>query len=114
MIEARHLLKRDLPKTACAIHELPNDVAQAAVLVANYLENVGLLVYLELVEPRIAIGFLGGSAERIWDELKPFIGCERTERDGLYLEYFQYLVATIRLMQSENPRSELRELFDGQ
>lgn len=95
----------------CALHDLPDGLAQAALKVANYLENVGLVMQLGLIEPRVVVGFMGVSAERIWDELASFIALERESRpDGLYLEYFEHLAATIRELRPGVVRSELRKL----
>jgi hypothetical protein len=66
---------------------------------------------LGLVEPRVVVGFMGVSAERIWDELAAFIALERKGRpDGLYLEYFEHLAATIRELRPGVVRSELRKV----
>jgi hypothetical protein len=113
MIRARRALSQGLSEIEqpCAIHDLPDDVARAPLEVANYLENVGLLMQLDLIDPRIVVGFMGGSAERIWDELAAFIALERESRpEGLYLEYFEHLAATIRELRPMEVRSELRKL----
>lgn len=115
MIEARRILSQGIAKIEepCAIHDLPDGLAQAALKVVNYLENVGLVMQLGLVKPRVVVGFMGVSAERIWDELATFIACERETRpDGLYLEYFEHLAATIRELRPDLVRSGLRKLPD--
>lgn len=77
----------------------------------HYLDNLGVLLHHELVQPEIVSGFLGGSAARIWGELSGFIAAERANRtSGVYVEYFEHLVATLRVIAPEDARSGLHKL----
>src|ERR1700759_1531083 len=86
MIQARRTLSQGLSKgllefdKPCALHDLPDDTAKAALKVANYLDNVGLLRKRGLIKLDIVVDFMGGSAERIWDELREFVEIEREGR----------------------------------
>ena len=113
MVAARRLLSEKLPHIdpPCAIHDLPDDLADAALRVMHYLDNLGVMLHHGLVEPEIVSGFLGGSAARIWRELSGFIVRERASRpNGVYVEYFEHLVATLKVYRPEDARSGLRKL----
>jgi hypothetical protein len=111
MVKARRLLDEELPRLdgKSGIRGLPDDVAQAALKVSHYLDNLGVLVAYELVEPDFAAGFLGDSALRMWGKLSPFIINERALRSpGAHLQYFEHLVATFEEAPPSRARRKLK------
>lgn len=110
MVAARRLLSEKLPNLdpAAGIRDLPDDVAQAALRVSHYLDNLGVLVAHELLDPRLAAGFLGDSTLRLWSQLEPFIAQERTLRSPkAYLQYFEHLAVTLHQVQPIRVREGL-------
>jgi hypothetical protein len=115
MVAARRLLSQKLPapEHATAIRDLPDDVAQAALKVSHYLDNLGVLVAHDLLEPELAAGFLGDSTLRLWRQLEPFIVRERALRKpNAYLQYFEHLATTLHEVQPEHVRADLRKWRD--
>ncbi len=109
MVAARRLLSQRLPDAASPIRDLPDDVAQAALRVSHYLDNLGVLVAHDLLEPELAAGFLGDSTMNLWKRLMPFVVLERALRSpNAFLQYFEHLAATFREVQPPRVRAELR------
>lgn len=110
MVAARKLLSEQLPglDPAAGIRALPDDVAQAALRVSHYLDNLGVLVAHGLLDPKLAAGFLGDSTLRLWSQLQPFIARERTLRSPqAYLQYFEHLAVTLHKAQPVRVREGL-------
>lgn len=88
----------DVPLTRISDDTLRADVLQ----VSHFLDNFGVLVSEGFVPPRIAAGFMGASAAKIWTVLRPHIEAEREWRrergdeNPEYQRYFEALVATVR------------------
>jgi len=117
MVAARRLLSQELPapENAKAIRDLPDDVAQAALKVSHYLDNLGVLVAHGLLQPELAAGFLGDSTLRLWQQLEPFIVRERALRSpNAYLQYFEHLAATLHEVQPMRVRAGLKSWPDRQ
>ena len=84
---------------------LPDGINQAAFRVSHYLDNVGVLVAHKLIEPEIAVSFLGASALNLWQELAPFIRRERALRSYAdYQMHFEHLAATVDSLQLDSGR----------
>lgn len=112
MVAARRLLSEELKEIdpPCAVRDLPDHLAQAVLRVSHFLDNLGVLLAHSLIQPHIVAGFLGTSAKRIWQDLLPFIELERELRpSGVYVEYFEHLVATLEVVRPEDVRSDLRK-----
>jgi hypothetical protein len=117
MVAARRLLSQELPapENARAIRDLTDDVAQAALKVSHYLDNLGVLVAHGLLRPELAAGFLGDSTLRLWQQLEPFIVQERALRSpNAYLQYFEHLAVTLHEVQPMRVRASLRSWSDRQ
>ncbi|MGB2711419.1 MAG: hypothetical protein WBC33_07865 [Conexibacter sp.] len=117
MVAARRLLSQTLPDLDAAngIRGLPDDVAQAALRVSHYLDNLGVLVAHDLLDPKLAAGFLGDSTLRLWSQLERFVVRERELRSPTaYLQYFEHLAATLHEVQPERVRAELRRWTEPQ
>jgi len=115
MVAARRLLSQKLPaqEDATAIRDLPDDVAQAALKVSHYLDNLGVLVAHDLLRPELAAGFLGDSTLRLWRQLEPFIVRERALRKpNAYLQYFEHLATTLHEVQPERARADLKRWME--
>jgi hypothetical protein len=110
MVAARKLLYAQLPGTeACPLHDLPPPLAEAAELVAHYLDHLGVLVRFRLLKPKVVSGFILLSAKHVWDELVTYVDLEREKRDGgLYLNHFEHLVAVMSDFDPNSVRNELR------
>jgi hypothetical protein len=111
MVAARRLLFERLPahEAEGGIQGLPDDVAQAALMVSHYLDNLGVLVAHHLLDPRLAAGFLGDSTLRLWSQLAPFIVFERSRRSpNAYLQYFEHLAVTLHEVQPMRVRAGLK------
>ncbi len=111
MVAARRLLSQKLPvaEDATAIRDLPDDVAQAALKISHYLDNLGVLVAHNLLRPELAAGFLGDSTLRLWRQLEPFIVRERVLRTpNAYLQYFEHLATTLHEVQPVRVRADLK------
>jgi len=103
----RRLLLRELKNCdpEGGMSGLPDGVNQAAFRVSHYLDNVGVLVAHKLIDPEIAVSFLGGSALSIWEALKEFIRRERVLRSfDDYQMHFEHLVATVDALQLDSGR----------
>jgi hypothetical protein len=112
MVAARRLLAAKLKTldSATGIRGLPDDVAQAALKVSHYLDNLGVQVAYGLIDAKVVAGFLGDSTLRLWGELRPFVVQERTFRSpGAYLQYFEHLAATLKEIQPTTVRAGLRK-----
>jgi hypothetical protein len=112
MVKARRLLFDELPKMdrKGGIRALPDEVAQAALKVSHYLDNLGVLVAHGLLDPKLAAGFLGDSTLGLWRELSPFIRRERELRSpAAYQQYFEHLAATLEEVQPSRARANLRK-----
>ncbi len=97
----RYFVLNDLPKTPVRISGLPGDARQKAVAVAYYLDNLGLLVEKGLVSPTDIIQLVGGSIQRQYEKLGPFIELERKARpEPIYMRGFEHLAA---LAQDQEP-----------
>lgn len=115
MVAARRLLSQRLPdlNPDKGISELPDDVAQAALTVSHYLDNLGVQVAQDLVAPELVGGFLGDSTLRLWRLLQPFIVSERRRRHPqAYLQYFEHLAETLRTVDPVRMRASLRTWED--
>ena len=115
MVAARKLLSEELPtaENAKAIRNLSDDVGQAALKVSHYLDNLGVLVAHDLLQPELAAGFLGDSAVRLWSQLEPFIALERELRSpNAYLQYFEDLATRMHEVQPMRVRAGLRSWAD--
>lgn len=115
MVAARRLLALELPspEDAQAIRNLPDDVAQAALKVSHYLDNLGVLIAHGLLKPELAAGFLGDSTVRLWRQLEPFVIQERALRSpNAYLQYFEHLATTLHDVQPTRVRAGLRSWTD--
>ena len=111
MVAARRLLSEKLPtlEDTGGIQDLPDDVAQAALKVSHYLDNLGVLVANDLLRPKLAAGFLGDSTLRQWTLLEPFILRERAMRSPTaYLQYFEHLAVTLKEIRPARVRTELK------
>lgn len=110
MVKARRLLSQELVNAdpAEGIRGMPDDLARAALRVSHYLDNLGVLVAHELLDPKLAAGFLGDSTLRLWSDLGPFIFSERSFRiPKAYLQYFEHLASTLHEVQPMQARAEL-------
>lgn len=110
MVKARRILNERLPllNPENGVRGLPDDVAQAALQVGHYLDNLGVQVAHGLLAPELAAGFLGDSTIRLWCQLQPFIRNERSLRSpNAYLQYFEHLAATLRIVQPSQVRAGL-------
>lgn len=77
--------------------------------VSHYLDNLGVLVANDLLNPHLAAGFLGDSTLRLWSLLEPFIERERALRSpNAYLQYFEHLAATVHEVQPSRVRADLK------
>jgi hypothetical protein len=111
MVAARRLLSEKLPtlEDAGGIRDLPDDIAQAALKISHYLDNLGVLVAHDLLQPKLAAGFLGDSTLRQWILLEPFILRERAMRSpSAYLQYFEHLAVTMKEVRPVRVRAELK------
>lgn len=101
----RNLLVRELRNCDpdAGMRGLPDGVRQAAFRVSHYLDNVGVLVAHKLIDPEIAVSFLGASALNLWQELKEFIRRERVLRSYAdYQMHFEHLAATVDALQLDS------------
>jgi hypothetical protein len=101
----RRLLLEELKKCdpEQGMSGLPDGVRQAAFRVSHYLDNVGVLVAHKLIDPEIAVSFLGASALSLWQELKAFIRRERVLRSyDDYQMHFEHLAATVDALQLDS------------
>ncbi len=112
MVAARRLISEKLPELdgASGIRGLPDDVAQASLKVSHFLDNLGVLVANDLLDPKLAAGFLGDSTLRQWLLLQPFVERERELRSpNAYLQYFEHLAATMRDVEPTQVRASLQK-----
>jgi hypothetical protein len=66
---------------------------KALKLLGNYLEGVGLLVYMKLVEMEIDFNFWGDIAESVWDDKEEIINGMRKDSGTLHtFQYWEFLV----------------------
>lgn len=85
-----------------------------AVRVSHYFDNLGLLVYSGVLEPKHVISFVGSSAYKSWNILKTYIAAERELRkkrkndDPHYQRHFEYFAA-LYLSYRKEINSELDE-----
>jgi hypothetical protein len=109
----RRLLLRELencdPETGMS--GLPDGINQAAFRVSHYLDNVGVLVAHKLIDPEIAVSFLGASALSLWQALSDFIRRERELRSYAdYQMHFEHLAATVDALQLDSGRLGWRKM----
>jgi hypothetical protein len=112
MVAARRLLSQRLSDLdpAGGVNDLPDDVAQAALRISHYLDNLGVQVAQNLIAPELVAGFLGDSTLRLWAQLRPFILSERRRRHPqAYLQYFEHLAETLRTVSPIEMRAHLRK-----
>jgi hypothetical protein len=112
MVAARRLISERLPQLSeeSGFSGLPDDVAQASLKVSHFLDNLGVLVANDLLDPKLAAGFLGDSTLRQWVLMKPFIERERELRSpNAYLQYFEHLAATLHEIKPARVRAVLRK-----
>jgi len=89
-----------------AVSQLPAEVRGRIYRVANYFDQLGLLVAARALDAEIVIGLLGNWLDQCWRVLEPFIIQERNLRaesmgrgesvSAGYLEYFEDLVVRTR------------------
>jgi len=60
------------------------DSSSKAIRVCCYLDALGLLVDLGLVDRKAVTALLGGAIKRHWETLDPFIEAERDKRGEKY------------------------------
>ena len=109
----RRLLLRELENCdpAFGMSGLPDGVNQAAFRVSHYLDNVGVLVAHKLIDPEIAVSFLGASALNLWQALKEFIRRERVLRSyDDYQMHFEHLAATVDALKLDSGRLGWRKM----
>jgi hypothetical protein len=91
-----------------AIRDLPEDVQEAAHRIGHYLDHLGMLVYLGLIDVDQVATFLGISALNLWRLLKPYIESERKLRSpDIYLNAFESLAVAL---VKANPELKARRL----
>jgi hypothetical protein len=70
---------------ACILEEIPLGDRELVEMVGNYLDQIGVLVKLGLLDVKPAGAFLGGSARNMWEKLAPIIHAERSKGRGASL-----------------------------
>jgi hypothetical protein len=95
----------------CAFYELPDDVQQAAYHVSHFLDHMGVLLSNRLIDLDVLAANIGISAEAAWFKLEPCVRVERERRStGIYLDYFEHLIASIRTIPIEERYRDLKRL----
>jgi hypothetical protein len=103
----RRLLLRELQNcdSEQGMSGLPDGIREPAFRVSHYLDNVGVLVAHRLIDPEIAVSFLGASALNLWQALSPFIRRERVLRSYAdYQMHFEHLAATVDALELDSDR----------
>jgi hypothetical protein len=98
LAEARTFVWRSLPAQdpSRGFESIEDPVGRDGVAaLANYLDNLGLLVDRGLVDVVLVAGFMGNAIIPLWDKMRPFIDAERARRSTDYMRYFEALVAEI-------------------
>jgi len=66
-------------------------------LLGNFLEGVGLLVYMKLVEMDVVFNFWGDVAESVWDDNEKLINSMRKDSGTPYtFQYWEFLVKEVK------------------
>jgi hypothetical protein len=87
------------------------------VSLAYLLDNIGVLVAEKLVRPELVAGYMGTSVIYLWERLSPSIDAERQIRRArfeshAYLQYFEHLAETMREVDPEKVRANLKHWGD--
>lgn len=117
MVAARRLLSQRAKEfdESLGIAGMPDDVAQAALRVTHYLDNLGVLIAKELIGIELVAGFLGDSTLRQWQLLKGFIRSERRRRQPqAYMQYFEHLTARLVEVDPASVRAKLKKMPEEQ
>jgi len=105
---ARRLIGKKLASecscTSLGWDGLPDDLKESAKNVSHFFDHLGVLVAHNLVNKEAIFGWLGGSIERNWILLAPYIDAERKIRENdNYQKYFEILYETAL----KHPQSEI-------
>jgi hypothetical protein len=99
------LAVRKIPphKVGRCLRSLPLHQYEAATRISNFLDHLGALVAEDLLAPKPAFSFLGGSALEMWDILGPYIYSERRAPGAseLYQRHFEHLAAKMSAARIE-------------
>ena len=106
-------LRRDFSR-GVALSDLPEDVKVRVLTVCHYLDNLGVLVARQLVDPETIAGFIGDSIIALWIALAPFIKKEREKRREDYQMYFEDLAATMVAIGPAVARAGLKRFPEKQ
>jgi hypothetical protein len=74
---------------------LPAEARKHVVNVCHYLDHLGFLVHRRMISLDAVERLMGDSVLVTWGALRPYIGCERAERDRPYAAYYEDLVAKV-------------------
>ena len=83
--------------------------------VAHYLNQLGFLVELNVVDAEHVAAIMGPSVLLLWEKLEPYIAAERHKRvgqgrDGGYAEFFERLAEKLERIQPARARRRLTDV----
>ncbi|MFI7003167.1 hypothetical protein [Nocardia sp. NPDC050175] len=119
LAEARRFVYFDLAGydiTAAGLDALPRDRHKQVRDLLWFYDNLGLLVYHDIVSFEPVRGYLGGSMLTVWSKLEPLVAAERAKRasspdPSRWAWYCEELVTRLRAANADQFRPARRRWY---